>query len=104
LSICGTVTNTCPENATGSIALDIQGGVTRPDFLGVSPYAISWNTSINNANAPSSLAPGNYCVTVTDYCGTSVTECFDVIIEPSLIFDVFPTSLDHGAMLFCNGN
>lgn len=93
LSVNAIKSNTCPENASGSIQLQITGGVPNPDFVeNNNPYNVVWahgvvsNTQLNN------LSAGNYCVTVTDFCGAMVSQCFDLIVDPNKIFDVILTS------------
>ena len=66
----GIVTNVlCFGESTGSISLSVNGGT--------SPYAFAWSNG-SGAQNQTSLAAGNYEVTVTDANGCSALESFTV--------------------------
>lgn len=81
------VTNVdCNGNATGSINLNVFGGIA--------PYTYAWS---NGATTPNigGLISGFYTVTITDTQGTSIVEGPIEITEPDLIeinFNVTPES------------
>jgi len=56
-------TTSCSGSATGSISLDIKGGVM--------PYSVSWNTGAKTKDI-TGLSAGKYTATVTDSVGCSV--------------------------------
>ncbi len=58
----------CPGVANGSILLNVKGGTL--------PYTYTWmpQTSIPG----SLLRSGDYCITVTDFCGMSLHNCFEI--------------------------
>ena len=60
----------CANDPSGNITLTVDGGVK--------PYKYNW--SDNNIGLPKRyrLLPGEYCVTVTDYCGASTDKCINV--------------------------
>jgi hypothetical protein len=69
LAISLTVMNASAPNATdGSASADVTGGTV--------VYTYAWNTTPpqTTANA-TALPPGNYCVTVTDDNGCSISDC-----------------------------
>lgn len=65
----------CFGAATGSIALDVNGGTL--------PYSFAWN---NGATSPqlSNLAGGNYSVTITDHAGCQ-TQATIPLAQPSAL-------------------
>ncbi|MFT5265880.1 MAG: hypothetical protein ACI8YQ_004638 [Polaribacter sp.] len=80
----------CPENNSGTIQLNITGGV--PQANGA--YDVSWEPAVAGYFPNySNMAPGNYCVEVTDHCGTTVSECFGIGIIPDSDFDILVTYL-----------
>jgi hypothetical protein len=79
----------CPENATGEIQWQITGGVA--------PYQVSWNQPGFNGVFAANLAPGNYCVTVTDYCGSSTNDCAAIETDSELAFDVSPSLIQFAS-------
>jgi gliding motility-associated-like protein len=66
-----------------------DGSVTASATNGVTPYNYIWNT-IGNDSVISSLAPGNYSVTITDANGCTVTDNIDVIEPIELNVDISP--------------
>ncbi|GEM_PF-1848519 len=95
LQVEGVVTKTCPENSSGSIQLQISGGVPFPPDFYYSPYEISWENPSSYDNKIENLEVDSYHVTVTDYCGNSIIKEFDVETDPSLFFDVVATEIKH---------
>lgn len=83
---------------TGSIDLRISGGFA--------PYTISWNGPGGFADTTEdidSLAPGTYCVTVTDsYCGTAEL-CITVEEGPNAIPELAADAFSVGPNPFSNG-
>ncbi len=94
LQVEGIITKTCPENPTGKIHLQINGGVPFPSDAHYEPYQISWENSAPFSQREN-LEPGDYQVTVTDYCRTSVVKTFKVVADPALVFDVVATAISH---------
>ncbi len=75
MSISGTIA--CSEDNTVSIDLDVEGGI--------SPYNYQWDAPGLIGATPSGLTPGTYCVTVTGFCQSQVTECFSITtVSPSI--------------------
>ena len=69
ISITGAVTNASAFGASdGSISLTVSGGTPS--------YTYAWNSGTGADNT--SLASGNYCVTITDTHTCSVSDCFTV--------------------------
>lgn len=60
-----------------------NGTATASATGGVSPYSYAWNTGAVSATV-SGLAPGNYCVTITDDNGCTDSACV-TISEPSAL-------------------
>lgn len=89
--LTGTVVNTTCGNDNGSITLDIQGGED--------PINVLWNTG-STFTAISSLAAGDYIVTVTDGAGCEVVDTFTVLPSQPLIATATSTDATCG---LCNG-
>jgi len=75
-----TITESCFESASGTITLEISGGIL--------PYSIQWANNISVSTIVNNLAPGTYCYTVTDYCGATASNCAEVVANESTAFDV----------------
>ncbi|MCB9292442.1 MAG: hypothetical protein H6559_04840 [Lewinellaceae bacterium] len=70
-TILGSVQPACSENnQLGSVELNILGGVP--------PFSYAWNTGDTTQNLSDIDSSGIYSVTVTDACGNSETQSFDV--------------------------
>jgi len=68
----------CNGLSNGDIFLDVTGGTAG--------YTYDWGhiAGISNPEDIGGLAPGNYCVTVTDFAGCTASRCFDVR-EPEVL-------------------
>lgn len=66
------VTNATMGITNGSVSTTVQGGFP--------PYTYLWDNGSTNPDILY-LMPGKYCVTVTDFCGNTVSECARVNCE-----------------------
>ena len=57
----------CEGKQDGSIKLNVKGGTL--------PYQYTWDPPTIGGLY---LKAGNYCVTVTDYCGVTLNDCFEI--------------------------
>lgn len=58
-----------------------KGSIDLTATVGIPPYTYAWDkTGIGNIPNPTELPSGDYCVTVTDYCGKTATRCERVAI------------------------
>ncbi len=62
------VIHPCPSQHNGSINLTITGGYP--------PLKFKWEDIINDTDNRTMLGDGTYTVTVTDYCGSSISKTF----------------------------
>lgn len=69
------ITNADPGQSNGAITLQPQGGC--------SPYTYSWDTG-EAGSSIQGLAPGTYCVTISDCVGCNQTYCAAVEVASSL--------------------
>ncbi len=79
-----------------------DGTATVTPTYGTAPFTYNWGANAGNQNTATAinLAPGYYCVTVTDFTGLSDQVCLE-IIEPSVISaGAFPSNPTSG----CNGS
>jgi hypothetical protein len=77
LIVNATITPTCSNKNKGSILLSVDGG--NP------PYTYEWDTSFpTNGEIIINKPQGTYCTTVTDHCGNSFSECYDIGGPPSM--------------------
>ncbi len=67
----------CNGALTGSISLNVTGGVA--------PYDYVWNPAAPNSPNPTGLAAGTYAVTITDNNGCSAVQSGILIQEPTVI-------------------
>lgn len=88
------VVNSCAESASGSITLDISGGIP-PQPGGVYAYTIQWANGLGSSSTLNNLAPGTYCYTVTDYCGATASNCVEVQEQENTAFDLELLAIQH---------
>ena len=83
------ISNNCEGEDSGSIDLLVQGGME--------PYGFSWDTGGITPNI-SGLSSGEYCVTITDNSGCSLSDCFTInqISSPN-IFSMTTNNCGEGA-------
>lgn len=62
----------CDEN-TGIIEVTASGGVA--------PYRYSWSSGSTSKTLRQVAPSEDYCLTVTDYCGNTISDCFSVEVE-----------------------
>ena len=67
---------TCYNSNDGAIDLTISGGTT--------PYTVIWSNGSTTEDL-SALAEGNYCVTVTDANGCSLTDCISITMPDDIL-------------------
>ena len=91
---------TCNGDADGSITVVGSGGTAATD------YTYSWSTTPAQTNATaSSLAPGNYTVTLTDDNGCIFNTTPAVTItEPTVLTATISSSTDPSCFGFSDGN
>lgn len=70
IQVNGNITPIGCSMLTGSISLGVTGGF--------GPYTYLWSDNVQSKDR-SNLAPGTYCVTVTDAKGCSKSSCFDIL-------------------------
>jgi SprB repeat len=87
--IAGTVKHPSNGQSDGEITLELS------DI--VDPYTLSWSSGQVDVEKISNLAPGPYCVTVTDIYGCSDEMCFDLEYCPRPNFNVTPVSMSNCA-------
>ena len=75
----------CNGNATGTLALTVNGGTAG--------YAYNWSNGNSNQNLSSVIA-GNYTVTVTDANGCTIVDQ-NTITEPAQALIVVPSTMQH---------
>lgn len=88
------VVNSCAESASGSITLNISGGIT-PQPGGVYAYTIQWANGLGSSATLNNLAPGTYCYTVTDYCGATASNCVEVLEQENTAFYLELLAIQH---------
>jgi hypothetical protein len=59
----------CPNQNNGEVQLTVTGGSK--------PYKYKWSNGDYRSRA-THLSANQYCVTITDFCQNSITECFDL--------------------------
>lgn len=72
------VNNSCFGNATGSVTLNVTGGVK--------PYTYSWSNSMSS-QAIQNLKAGNYSVTVMDSNGCSLNRTYSISSPSQLVLN-----------------
>jgi gliding motility-associated-like protein len=75
----------CKGDSTGSVSLNVTGGV--------SPYSYVWSPNVSTSNTASSLAAGSYQVTVTD-ANACTYQTTIVITEPTNAFILTASSIN----------
>jgi len=88
------VVNSCGESPSGSITLDISGGI-QPQSGGVYAYTIQWANGLGSSPTLYNLAPATYCYTVTDYCGATASDCVEVLEQENTAFDLELQAIQH---------
>ena len=73
----------CPDDSTGSLAIDVVGGVS--EISG--NYSIDWSNGARNEFTVENLSAGTYGVTVTDDCGSEISIYF-IIDDYNLTADI----------------
>jgi gliding motility-associated-like protein len=68
----------CFGNATGSISINVNGGVL--------PYNYSWSGNVSNSATASNLPAGNYTVTITDQLNCTASGNYAVIDPAAFTF------------------
>lgn len=84
-----TIIHPCPNNANGQINLTVTGGV--------GPYRFDWSDLF--ALYPkdrNGLEAGTYTVTITDYCGTTLTQMFRLAPVSVLKMNTYPGCANQG--------
>jgi hypothetical protein len=76
---------------------DADGTATAIPSGGAAPYTYEWNTG-DTTQTITDLAPGTYCVTITDDLGCTSTDC-GMVSEPPLV-----TVSVSGQNPFCSGD
>lgn len=67
--------NKCDYSTNGSVKAEVKGGKA--------PYQYTWSTNTVSVNTLTSLAPGNYKLTVTDAAGSSSTAAVTLNTPPA---------------------
>ena len=68
----------CPDEPnSGYMSVTMEGGTLDPQY---GNYTYEWSTPATGSTA-SGLSTGQYCVTVTDYCGQSAVTCREIISD-----------------------
>ena len=68
----------CPDEPnSGYMSVTVAGGALDPQYNG---YDYEWNIPAVG-NTVTGLSAGVYCVTVTDYCGASISTCREMISD-----------------------
>lgn len=92
------------DPGTGAINTSIHNGTPPFTYVWEGPgnfYDASGRQDINNLSTP-----GEYCLTVTDYCGWTRSECFDVIMPENCVeveIDIQahnPCNIDNSSLEF----
>ncbi len=69
----------CPDEPTGSLAVQINGGT--------SPYSLQWDQNGLYGNQLSDLEPGVYSLTVTDGINCTQTAAFTIGSHPEMVWE-----------------
>jgi hypothetical protein len=94
LAISPEVRRSCPQSPTGQIKLNISGGAPNPNQNPLSPpYQISWSDGMHHVADRYSLPSGTYAATITDFCGNSIAQAFEISTFPEIV--VSDVVIDH---------
>lgn len=99
LAVTAVANGICNGTQTGTINITVAGGA--------GPYIYLWTTSETTEDI-TNLGPGQYCVTVTDITGCTITECFTITeLSPISVTPVGTNAtcgMSNGSIsLFANG-
>lgn len=76
LELSGNTIDACSGNEdSGVIDLSVAGGVA--------PYEVVWSNGRTGFQVNGLSSGEEYCVTVTDYCGATITDCFEIGERPN---------------------
>ncbi len=80
---------------------NLNGTVTVTPLYGTAPYTYLWDSNTGNQTSAtaSNLAPGSYCVFVTDALGLSDQVCFEIESIPGITASVFASA----STILCDG-
>lgn len=96
LNLNGQTTASCPGQHTGTLSVQIQGGVL--------PYTYSWSDGVPATTSRTQLIAGQYCLTITDYCGEQVSQCWEVQELPSFSVNISLTHDNGGRIQLPDGS
>jgi gliding motility-associated-like protein len=84
LTVTSTITPAGTSGNNGQISLDISGG--QPG------YTVNWSNGASG-NPLTNLAPGEYCVTVTDQGGCTFSDCYTISSQPITLASATATNI-----------
>ncbi len=70
-----------------------DGSITITTSGGTLPYTYTWNPNVTTTNSASSLGPGNYAITISDFNNCSINPNI-TLTEPSQPLSVTPSQTD----------
>ncbi|MCC7303614.1 MAG: gliding motility-associated C-terminal domain-containing protein [Bacteroidia bacterium] len=79
-----------------------DGGACVNATGGVGPYTYLWSPSGQTAACATNLTPGQYCVTITDANGCTMSVCATVPLAPGVIASI-PTTVNPLCFGLCTG-
>ncbi len=79
----------------GQVCVNVTGGTT--------PYQYIWNPSAQTGACATNLTPGQYCVTITDFNGCTLSVCENVPLAPGVVLSL-TASTNVTCFGACNGS
>jgi hypothetical protein len=98
LFTAATAPNIFLQSSTQALCGQNNGTARVSTIGGVAPYTYQWSSGGNTTNFRNGLAPGSYCVTVTDASSCSNSVCFNITTPGTVNVNLLSTT-----NISCNG-
>jgi hypothetical protein len=98
LFIAATAPNIFLQSSTQALCGQNNGTARVSTIGGTAPYTYTWSSGGNTTGVRNSLAPGSYCVTVTDAINCSNSICFNITTPGTVNVNLLSTT-----NILCNG-